>query len=532
MLGNSSLAPELRRSAAEQLLGLAAATSRGDPRLLEAMTAPRAIELIASSAVSELTPKGRPLGRGDTMDGGNNGGMAPRLGGLLDVQFPLACVNLLYTLCCLSPKCHRWLLAKDGGRPFLGHLLPLLFHPLITARRATARLTAAAFHLGGEADKWSGWSQALATEVESRAQAVSSSSEGGGGGQHRGGSSSQNETTLLCLPDVFSSGYLFPCRVTWVRMTSQEGAPLKGPSSANTLQEQPSLQGLVEEQRFLVHILVEERRLLRKQQAILSAIGNAKASDDASVLASLLLNDAPDGGGSGQGLSPVAAQACLANIRALDLPARAAAVASALSTASSHAEASAALLAASALAATCQGAAVLSRCQAWGPAYEPLLRTAPATEEDRELWVLLLQVVQRVLVSASSEAAAATVSTTTVRGDVHQPVGPSHFESQTMAQLCIHLSLCLAQSVPTLLSAPLAARAPKNLPLALAGSALAMRTSDGGASALGQPLSSRAALAQPGDDGGSSEEPLGRRGQRLTVHLTMTAMQTLSALVR
>ena len=103
-----------------------------------------------------------------------------------------------------------------------------------------------------------------------------------------------------------------------------------------------------------------------------------------------------------------------------------------------------------------------------------------------------------------------------------------------MAQLCIHLSLCLAQSVPPLLSAPLAARAPKNLPLALAGSALAMRMSDGGASALGQPLSSRAALAQPGDDGGGggSEEPLGRRGQRLTVHLTMTAMQTLSALVR
>ena len=515
VLGNSSLATELRRSAAEQLSGLAAA-SRGESCLLDAMTAPEAAALIASSAVSELT-----LSSSKDEGGGR---VAGQLGGLLDVQLPLACVNLLYTLCCLSPKLRRWLLAADGGRPRLRQLLPLLLHPLITARRAMARLAAAAVLLGGEADKWSGWSQSRALDSSSDAE----SSRGQAGG-------SLQPEALLRLPDVFSKGYLLPCRVAWVAVPQGPagGAPLGEEDSSSVVvalrRQQPLLQGLVEEQRFLVHILVEERRLLRRLRD--SSERTAAAAVDgggggASALARFVLDDAPGGGGGGHGLSPAAAQACLANIRALDLPARAAAVASALSTASSHAEASSALYEAAALSATRQGAAALSGCPTWGPAYEPLLRTAPATEEDRELWALLLQVVQRVLVSASSESC----SSAAAGGDVGCRPEGAQLDSHHMTHLCIHLSLCLAQSVPQLLSAPLAASAPKTLPLALAGiGALAeARRSDGGS------LSSQQQQQLPGRGGGceAPEEPFGRRGQRLTVHLSAMAMQTLSALVR
>jgi hypothetical protein len=154
-----------------------------------------------------------------------------------------------------------------------------------------ARLAAAAVLLGGEADKWSGWSQSRALDSSSDAE----SSRGQAGG-------SLQPEALLRLPDVFSKGYLLPCRVAWVAVPQGPagGAPLGEEDSSSVVvalrRQQPLLQGLVEEQRFLVHILVEERRLLRRLRD--SSERTAAAAVDgggggASALARFVLDDAP-----------------------------------------------------------------------------------------------------------------------------------------------------------------------------------------------------------------------------------------------
>lgn len=96
----------------------------------------------------------------------------------LDIQLPVAAANLLYACACASPAARTWLLDQsqsaapaatqqqqqlpggrawaEGGMGGLRCVLPLLFHSLLTVRRAAARLLAAVL-LRAEADKWEGW---------------------------------------------------------------------------------------------------------------------------------------------------------------------------------------------------------------------------------------------------------------------------------------------------------------------------------------------------------------------------------------
>ena len=433
------------------------------------MSSEEALATVANAAASSSAPlENPPRGPSASVD-------------YFDIQLPTACINLLYVLSCLVPKCRQWLSAATGGRHlFRLTVLPMLLHPLISARRAGARATAAVL-LGGLADKWSGWASACATadlalsETESASNSLQQ--------QH-------HRPALLHLPEVFAAGFLLPCSVTWVAIKARGKGDQQNEQLVGGFQLKTSpLLGLMSEQRFLVQILVEERRVLRQERQ-----GDAGAQSRDSLLGLIL--DTP---GTHE-LPPVAAQACAANVRALDLNAQAHAVAAALSAASSHAEASMAILEARGLAATTMGAAALAGCPGWRSALEPLLRTCPATKEDRELWALLLPVVQRVLLAGMT------------------PSAPHHLDH--MAQLHVHLALCLAQSAPALLSAPGAARPPMIIPLALAGSKAAV-----GRPAVG--TSSWESLA-----GVDEDSPDGSRGQRLVLQLTLAMLQLLSTVTR
>eukprot|EP00967_Tisochrysis_lutea_P039642 scaffold47533_cov18-Tisochrysis_lutea.AAC.3 len=136
----------------------------------------------------------------------------------LDVQLPVAAANLLYACACASSNARAWLLEQsrlpctennlsagaslqsngpsataigitsgssshqqwqhqgqfgtldptgvhgsmEKGMGGLRGALPLLFHSLLTVRRAVARLLAAVL-LQGEADKWEGWERLVAS---------------------------------------------------------------------------------------------------------------------------------------------------------------------------------------------------------------------------------------------------------------------------------------------------------------------------------------------------------------------------------
>ena len=469
VLGNAALAPELRRSAADQLLGLAAASR--EPILLDAMTSGEAINTIAAAASPSSSS----------------------FSDHFDIQLPMACINLLYVLSCLVPKGRHWLGAADGGQHLLRRMvLPMLFSPLISARRAAARATAAVL-LGGQADKWSGWASACADVT---AESWETALEGG----------QQRRPPLLCLPEAFSAGYLLPCSVTWVKLEGRGTGPrnsqqgnLQLPDGPG-IRKAPLLQGLVSEQRFLVQILVEERRLLRqlrRPETRAASLGASAYGGGKGGLLDLIL-DHP----GTHDLPPIAAQACAANARALDLTARAAEVASALSAATSHSEAAQVLTAAGQLAATARGASALAACPGWCSALEPLLGACPATEEDRELWASLMPIVQRVL-SAGIPQAAGTF----------RPHNKEH-----LAQLYVHLALCLAQSAPALLSAPGATCLPRTIPLALAGSGATVHRPSPMDSSTGSRL--------------EEDSSSGVRGQRLVVELTLATLQVLAALIR
>jgi hypothetical protein len=215
-----------------------------------------------------------------------------------------------------------------------------------------------------------------------------------------------------------------------------------------------------------------------------------------------------------------AAQACASNVRQLALPLRAEAAARALAAASCHADASRALELAASLCATLPGAHALAACDSWIPACEPLLKTPPATEEDRVIWQQLLRVVHRAVLADSTSILAPGSST----------AASVRFTT---------LALCLAQSAPPLLSAPQAAQPPRALPIALAGFGA---TPSAAAPSPHRPRSApMAGLLAHAD--GSSDPALQNqnqlammgsegRGQRLMVQVTRTLLQTLAALLR
>lgn len=175
VLSNASLVLELRRSAAEQLLTLAA-----QPRLLDTLAAPDALrELVRQAAPGVATNgagewpalcsaryKSRPDSRctaayrdlrrelsvswlhkvvnhrfspysiliAEAMD------LAAAMS-VFEQQLPVACLQLLFTLAARSRAVRGWFLANPTAR--LVPLLPLAFHGLASVRGALARLLAA-----------------------------------------------------------------------------------------------------------------------------------------------------------------------------------------------------------------------------------------------------------------------------------------------------------------------------------------------------------------------------------------------------
>jgi hypothetical protein len=131
-----------------------------------------------------------------------------------DVQVTLACMNLIYAIVCVSPSSRLWLVAPQGGQHYLRRLLPLLLHPLITARRSAARMMAAVIFLG-EAYKWSKWISSRGTSQDL------DGAHYGHGSSLKLSSDSNLRQHLFCLPSVFDAGFLMPFRVSWFKVQAQ-----------------------------------------------------------------------------------------------------------------------------------------------------------------------------------------------------------------------------------------------------------------------------------------------------------------------
>ncbi|PNH11400.1 hypothetical protein TSOC_001802 [Tetrabaena socialis] len=448
---NAALAPELRRSACEQMLALAAeerlreclqeeASLRVIARVVSsALRYPTTAASLTASQASALAEAGLPPPQPDSLS-------------CLDVQLPVAALNLLFVLASHSARVRAWLVRDEappgasptqpcdggawaemgaGGAPGVGGsggeevggglgmlvegVLALAFHPMVTVRRSVARLFAAVC-FGGEADRWSGWAA-----LEGAAGAAGGQGDAPGVRRAAGGTGSAGD--VLRLPAPFQRSYCFPCRVTWLGLPAVVARPSE---QARGLEGKPQLQDVVSEQRELVVLVVQERQALR-----------AAGGDTARLLA--LMNEQPDRLGM---LPPAAVHTLAANIRAVAPAVLVSRCLAAVSASASHAECSAALRGLQTACSTRQGVAALA-AGGWQVHLEQLLSCSPASPEDRALWRELLGPIQRAVVS----------------GAMNEP------------QL-LQLALYLQQSTGQLLSPPDAMTDPPTVPVALAGSAM------------------------------------------------------------
>ncbi|MEW5306015.1 MAG: hypothetical protein WDW36_008519 [Sanguina aurantia] len=463
ILSNPDLAVELRRSAAEQLLALS-----GEPTLLPSLSSPHVLATALRSAAAaaglsslhspSITSSSNPQDRGSQprsdLDLGPDldpdsswrfcgGSLSSSLaqGGLeppaldvlssLDVQLPMACMNLLYAVAARSVGAREWLMTQ--GSHTLTCLLPLVFHSLSTVRRSIARMLAAIL-FGSQA------TLPAALHRHSLHTQHGGSSDGGTGSSS-GGSATPSTThpsqlkpkagagaAILRLPELFRDGHVFPCAVAWLdvgEVLLRAGPGLGGSGSADGAapEGRSQLTDLASEQRAWVALLVAQRRLLRV------------TGGDAGQLIQLL--DSP----AAPTFPPWALHTCAANLRTLHHPAAAAALLASLAAASSHAQCSAALAGLTTLcASSARGlAAVLSA--PWQESLQQLLSQPPANEADRELWRQLLPLLLGMIKGGGLSRA-------------------QHLHLATRFQLIL----------PPLLSTPEAALAPTALPLALAGS--------------------------------------------------------------
>ncbi|GLI61366.1 hypothetical protein VaNZ11_003729, partial [Volvox africanus] len=463
ILANGELALELRRSAAEQMLALAA-----EERLREVLEQEASVYVITCVAALRDPATGSSLTASQVGAPGSQGLVPPTpdLLSTLDVQLPLAAVNLLFVLAAHSPKTRAWLVserslgaaARQAGGPdsadtgaltgantivaeegrdegdslggskrggglemIVGGILPMVFHSMVTVRRAVARLLAA-LCFGSQADRWSGWS-ALATGPGPRPEMTpSAAARQWAAAAPTGAGRTSSAGDVLLLPYPFQRCYGFPCRVTWVRLP-----PACQPAvEEEALEGKPRLQDLLSEQRHLVVLLIQERQAL-----------NAAGGDLSRLLA--LMNDRPDCLG---GLPPAAQHTLAASVRAVAPGGLVSRSLAAVRAATSHQECTVALRELQLAVYSRQGAAALAAVD-WQVHFEALLSTSPISPEDHALWVELLQPLRRALASG----------------------GMSH------AQL-VHLAEYLAGSALDVLSAPEAAVEPPGLPVALAGSAM------------------------------------------------------------
>jgi hypothetical protein len=287
---------------------------------------------------------------------------------LFDLQLPTAALALLFGACARSPDALDWL-TSDPDR-LVVPLLPLVYHPLTSMRRAVARLLAVAV-FGPEARKWGGFARAAAATAGAATAAV-----GGWGLVPPGGGA-------VMLPAAFVDSHLFPFRLAPVAVSPAAAAQDMGVNSA--------LGGAAAD-GAPVATTVASRRLVAQQRLLCGANGDPAAA------ARLL--DAPQPPGSD--IPQPLLHATAATLAALDAPRLAAAALSAVAAAQSHAACVRALRGLQKLASSGPGLAA-ALAAPWGEALGRLLGAAPATDDDQRLWLELLPLVERLLVGGACQ---------------------------------------------------------------------------------------------------------------------------------
>lgn len=407
-------------------------------------------------------------------------------------------------------------------------LLPLVLHSLNSVRKAVGRVLALVV-FGHAAQRWSGFDSAAAAAAELLDNQQQQEEE-------------QQRMPLLpagvegvLLPAPFSQQFKFPFKVTWLPaeaqldsagaggLTATAGAEIAGAGAADAV---PAVQQRQQQQRALVRQLVEQQQILRAaasatmegSQPNASGGSGGGAGNAAAIAAAVrtLLADCLPADLSHINQRVVAATA--ANLVLIDPSAVAARCLAAVAAASSHAECTQALWALQQqLGSTSWGLlAVLQHpSQSWLPALSRLLGTAPVTREDQQLWLLVLQLVERLLVA--SQAA-----------DSPGSIGSCSVATYTQLQLLLQRSLSVW------LQQPAAAAAAPRPPLALAAGSNsweALRAQPSSASAaaavadaLGLSGSSGPATAVAADSGSIDTT--------LAVSVSRQALSTLLVLIK
>ncbi|KAI8476101.1 MAG: hypothetical protein J3K34DRAFT_513946 [Monoraphidium minutum] len=351
---NGDLVPELRRSAAEQLLALAAA-----PPLLAALAEPARLEALWALAAPAWS-------------GGEGGAPDDDAAALFSLQLPAAALALLFSAAARSPAALAWL--TGGADRLLAPLLPLVFHPLTSMRRAAARLLAVAA-FGPPARQWRGYARAAARQRG-----------GGGGAAPEGGGAEWGLVPpgggAVLLPAPFVEACRFPFRVAAVEAAA---APPTAAAPAQGSTEPPQAPN---EAAAAAAAAAARARLVAQQRLL------ALAGRDAAAARRLL--DAPP---AGLDVPQPLLHATAATLTSLDASLLAGPALAAVASARSHAECRRALRAAQRLASHGPGLGALLAVP-WAGALGRLLGAAPVTEDDQALWLELLPLTERMLLAA------------------------------------------------------------------------------------------------------------------------------------
>lgn len=329
----------------------------------------------------------------------------------------------------------------------------------------------------------------------------------------------------VLLPQPFRQRFRLPFKVTWLPVEApshsaalEDGAAGSQGTGGEAGMQSPWQQQVPQQQRqrVLVRQLVEQQQILRTATAAAAAGGSSSSTDAAGVAAaarSLLADCLPV---ELSHISHRAMAATAANLVLIDPSAVAARCLAAVAAAGSHAECTQAL---SALQQQLGGiswgllAVLQNPSPGWLTALSRLLGTAPVTREDQQLWLLVLQLTERLLVTSGQQQGAGAACTVAVY---------------------TQLQLLLQASVSVWLQQPAAAAAAPRPPLALAAGSSsweAMRA---------QPSSAAAAAAVAdalGLRGSSGFSPAaaadsGSNDTTLAVGLSRQALRTLLVLVK
>jgi hypothetical protein len=447
------------------------------------------------------------------------------------MQLPIAGLQLLAGLLARDSTALAWFVAEPDR--LLRPLLALALHALSSVRKAAARVLALAV-FGYAAQLWDGFSRAAASADSGGAAAAPAA--GGGydaaaaagyllsGAAEEGGAPKQQRRQPppllpvgadgILLPQPFALAFKFPFKVQQVACNSTaegaaagEDAPVADGDAPPTAASGTAAQA---QHQTRIQQLVEQQQLLRAAAAsAAAAVGGGVASSPPTAAAiaaaarALLADCLPP---ELSHLSQRVIAATAANLIGIDPTAVAARGLAAVAAARSHGDCTAALQQLlQQLGGTAWGLQALgSPGSGWLSCLQRLLGTAPITGEDQQLWLLVLQLLERVLAAAP----------------------PGACSTATYSQL----QLLLRASVGAWLQQPGAAAAVLRPPLALAAGTSAWSM------LAGQPSSAAAAAAVAEVLGLSGSDARAAAGSGsagvLTMQVTRQALQTLLQLIQ